>query len=150
MWQDIVSWTWDFDDGSFGSDSIAFHSYDDVGTYMIMLTTVSEYNCIDTLTKMLLITDYNIYIPNAFTPFSTNDQLNEIFKAYGYGIKVFKMEIYSRWGERIFTSNSIDEGWDGTSEEGNQVPVGIYIYNIETENIYGEEFKYQGQVKLIR
>ena len=150
IWQDIVQWIWDYDNGSFGSDSISYHSFSDTGTYVIMLTTVSEYNCIDTMTKILTITDYNLYIPNAFTPFSTNDELNEIFKAYGIGITDFKMEIYDRWGGRLFTSNSLDIGWDGTTKNGNQVPVGIYIYLIEAVNIYGENFKYHGQVKLIR
>jgi gliding motility-associated-like protein len=150
LWQSIDFWTWNFADGSFGSDSISFHSYSDTGTYIIVLTTVSEYNCIDTLSKKLIITDYNLYIPNAFTPFSTNDQLNEVFKAYGFGVSLYKMEIYSRWGERIFTSDSLDYGWDGTTENGEQVPVGIYIYYIETKNIYGEDYKYSGQVKLIR
>ena len=150
IWQNIASWIWDYDDGSFGSDSISYHSFADTGTYYIMLTTVSEYNCIDTLVKKLLITDYNLYIPNSFTPFSTNDQINEIFKAYGIGVSSFAMEIYTRWGQRVFTSNSLDIGWDGTSEDGMQMPVGIYIYSIITENIYGEEFKYHGQVKLIR
>ena len=115
-----------------------------------MLTTISEYNCVDTLIKQLLITDYNLYIPNSFTPFSTNDQLNDIFRAYGIGVKTFKMEIYTRWGQRVFTSNSLEVGWDGTSKDGKQMPVGVYIYNIVTQNIYGEEFKYHGQVKLIR
>ena len=150
IWQTISSWLWDFDDGSYGYDSISFHSYADTGTYTIMLTTVSEYNCIDTLTKQLIITDYNLYIPNAFTPFSTDDQLNEIFKAYGYGIKKFKMQIFYRWGEWIFTSDSIDVGWDGTSPEGEQVPSAIYLYVVEAENIYGEEYRYTGYVKLIR
>ena len=115
-----------------------------------MLTTISEYNCIDTITKKLTITDYSLYIPNSFTPFSSNDNINNIFKAYGVGVKNFKMEIYSRWGERLFQSNSLNLGWDGTSYKGSQVPVGIYIYLIETQNIYGEIFKYNGQVKLIR
>ena len=150
IWQSIISWDWDFDDGSFGIDSIAYHSFADTGVYIIMLTTISEYNCIDTITKKLTITDYSLYIPNSFTPFSSNDNINNIFKAYGVGVKNFKMEIYSRWGERIFQSNSLNLGWDGTSYKGSHVPVGIYIYLIETQNIYGEIFKYNGQVKLIR
>ena len=150
IWQNIVEWNWDYDDGGFGSDSISYHSYSDTGSFVVMLTTISQYNCIDTLTKIVVISDYNLYIPNAFTPFSTNDDLNNIFKAYGIGILNFKMEIFSRWGERIFTSNSIDIGWDGTSINDNQVPVGIYIYLIEAENVFGETFKYNGQVKLIR
>ena len=150
IWQDIVTWIWDFDDGAFGSDSIAYHSYNSEGLYQVMLTTISEYNCIDTLTKPLIISDYNLYIPNAFTPFSTDDEYNNIFKAYGIGIVSFKMDIHDRWGGRIFRSNSLEIGWDGTTEQGNQVPVGIYIYNIVAENVYGEVFKYIGQVKLIR
>ena len=150
IWQNIVEWNWDYDDGGFGSDSISYHSYSDTGSFVVMLTTISQYNCIDTLTKIVVISDYNLYIPNAFTPFSTNDDINNIFKAYGVGILNFKMEIFSRWGERIFTSNSIDIGWDGTSINDNQVPVGIYIYLIEAENVFGETFKYNGQVKLIR
>ena len=94
--------------------------------------------------------DFSFFIPNTFTPFSTDDNLNDIFKAYGIGIVKFKMDIFSRWGDRIFNSDSLDYGWDGTSYEGNQVPVGVYIYLIEAENIYGEIFKYHGQVKLIR
>ena len=81
IWQDIVSWIWDFDDGAFGSDSIAYHSYDSEGLYQVMLTTISEYNCIDTLTKPLIISDYNLYIPNAFTPFSTESQTSFSFES---------------------------------------------------------------------
>ena len=81
---------------------------------------------------------------------TTDDNFNNIFKPYGVGVELFNMEIYSRWGERIFQSNSLDLGWDGTSKNGNEVPVGIYMYYIETQNINGEIFKYNGQFKLIR
>ena len=60
------------------------------------------------------------------------------------------MIIFNRWGQQIFTSNSIDDGWDGKSKDNNQVPVGIYMYTIDLVNIYGQDYKYSGQVKLIR
>ena len=61
------------------------------------------------------------------------------------------MIIFNRWGQQIFISNSIDNGWDGKSmQNGNQVPAGIYMYTIDLVNIYGQDYKYQGQVKLIR
>ena len=61
------------------------------------------------------------------------------------------MEIYNRWGQQIFISNSIDVGWDGRSMQNNlDVPGGIYMYVIDLVNIYGQDFKYSGQVKLIR
>ena len=151
IWQDIVSWSWDYDDGSFGSDSISYHSYSDTGSFVVILTTVSQYNCVDTLSKVVFINDYNLYIPNTFTPFSTDDNLNNIFKAYGIGVKSFSMLIYNRWGEQIFISNSIDYGWDGTSSKNNQqVPLGTYTYFIQAENIYGELFKYNGLIRILR
>ena len=60
------------------------------------------------------------------------------------------MIIFNRWGQQIFTSNSIDVGWDGKTIDNNQVPVGIYMYTIDLVNIYGQDYKYSGQVKLIR
>ena len=60
------------------------------------------------------------------------------------------MIIFNRWGQQIFTSNSIYDGWDGKSIDNNQVPVGIYMYTIDLVNIYGQDYKYSGQVKLIR
>ena len=147
---EIVSWQWDFGDGYFNYDSVAYHSYLDTGTYDVTLVITTLFNCLDTLSKQVKITDYNIFIPNAFTPFSTDDELNNIFKAYGSGIVEFKMIIFNRWGQQIFTSNSIDDGWDGKSIDNNQVPVGIYMYTIDLVNIYGQDYKYSGQVKLIR
>ena len=41
--------------------------------------------------------------------------------------------------------------WDGTYfKNDNLCPVGIYTYTVFIENIYGEIFEYQGQVKLLR
>ena len=148
---EIISWQWDFGDGYYDYDSVVYHFYSDTGTYDVTFVITTLFNCQDTLTKQVKITDYSIFIPNAFTPFSTDDELNNIFKAYGSGIEEFKMIIFNRWGQQIFISNSIDNGWDGKSMQNeNQVPAGIYMYTIDLVNIYGQDYKYQGQVKLIR
>ena len=148
---EIVSWQWDFGDGYYDYDSVVYHSYADTGTYDVTFIITTLYNCLDTLVKQVKITDYNIFIPNAFTPFSTNDELNEVFKPYGVGILEYNMRIYNRWGQEIFYSNSIDVGWDGTTGDGiNQANVGIYLYRIEVKNIYNQDYSYQGELKLIR
>ena len=84
--QEILFWNWDFGDNYFSNDSIAYHSYADTGIYVVTLITQSSYNCLDTLSKEVRITDFNIFIPNAFTPFSSDDNLNDVFIAYGVGI----------------------------------------------------------------
>ena len=148
--QEILFWNWDFGDNYFSSDSIAYHSYADTGIYIVTLITKSNFNCLDTLSKEVRITDFNIFIPNAFTPFSSNDNLNDIFKPFGVGITKFNMIILNRWGGEIFISDSINIGWNGKSINDDQLPQGIYLYIIEIENVYGQNYKYNGQVKLLR
>ena len=149
-WQSVVSWEWDFGDGTFGSDSITTHVYNEQGEYNVLLTITTEANCIDTISYNVLIDEYDLFIPNAFTP-GTADDINTEFKPYGYGISNFRMNIYTRWGERVFETDDIEIGWDGTHYlNGADCFIGIYVYYIEVENIYGEIFKYENQVRLLR
>ena len=149
-WQNVSSWEWDFGDGTFGSDSITSHVYMQQGEFTVVLTITTDQNCIDTVSHKVLIDDYDLFIPNAFTP-GSNDDLNKEFKAYGYGVVNYTLHIYSRWGERVFESNDFERGWDGTHYlNGSDCPSGVYAAFIEVENIYGEIFKYERQVNLIR
>ena len=51
----------------------------------------------------------------------------------------------------IFESDGINRGWDGTTRDGKNIaPSGVYLYYIAVENIYGEMFKYEGKLNLIR
>ncbi|MGG9960568.1 gliding motility-associated C-terminal domain-containing protein [Ferruginibacter sp. SUN106] len=69
-----------------------------------------------------------LYIPSAFTP--NNDGKNDIFKpGYGDNIVSYSIEIYNRWGEKVFTSNQINKGWDGKFK-GVLQPAGVYAWLI--------------------
>ncbi len=69
-----------------------------------------------------------LYIPTAFTP--NNDGKNDIFKpGYGENVVSYSMEIYNRWGEKVFTSNNINKGWDG-KRKGILQPNGLYVWFI--------------------
>jgi gliding motility-associated-like protein len=68
-----------------------------------------------------------LYIPNTFTPNNDND--NEVFGAYGLNIKDFNMLIFNRWGEQIFTSNTIDNRWNGYYN-GKLCQEDVYVYKI--------------------
>lgn len=93
-----------------------------------------------------------IWIPNTFSP--NNDNINDIFKPVASTPLVeFKMYIYTKWGEMIFTSDNIEKGWDGTFE-GKMCPVGVYEYVIYFEGlgnvIVEEENTKRGHVLLLR
>lgn len=148
-WQNALYWDWDFGDGTNGTDSIAFHSYQEIGEYDVSLKLTTEYNCIDILTKKVTILEYELFIPNAFTPFSIDDNINSEFKPLGVGINQFLMTIYSRWGQVIFSTNDIEQGWNGKfNNTDKNLQLGVYLYFIEIKDVFGATHKYEGQFTL--
>lgn len=113
-------------------------------TYYAQLTDSNGCKRTDSLVVEVIS---NLYIPNTFSP--NGRAPNDIFKAEGIHILKYKMKIYNRWGEHIFTTNSLDEGWDGTIN-GRQAPIGTYIYQVWYTIISGRERSQTGHVNIIR
>ncbi|PSL34586.1 T9SS type B sorting domain-containing protein [Chitinophaga ginsengisoli] len=117
-------------------------------TYIV--TTVTGLNCIkEDRVTVYVDTRRFLYVPTAFTP--NKDGVNDVFRVKGGGVAIFKMSVYNRWGELIFTSTDFNKGWNGTF--GNELlPNGAYVYMIEYA-YYGSEKKIylqRGSVMLIR
>ncbi len=90
------------------------------------------------------------YAPNAFTP--NGDGLNDVFlpAIAFHDLKSFKMDVYNRWGERIYETESIkNAGWDGTIN-GKDAPQGAYVYIVRFTSSDGQEYEEQGTVTLTR
>jgi gliding motility-associated-like protein len=98
-----------------------------------------------------VIRDCYLNIPNAFTP--DGDGLNDYFlprELLSSGVKTFKMDIYNRWGENIFTTTAIDgRGWDG-KYNGVSQPMATYVYIIDVEFNNNLKKNYKGNVILVR
>jgi len=74
---------------------------------------------------------YQYFIPNAFTP--NGDGKNDIFRVLGQYRNIrFNMYIYDRWGQLMFHSENIDEGWDGTYKN-NLCMSGTYTWLINID-----------------
>jgi len=117
-------------------------------TMSFFATVETEDGCIERDSVVVTVSG-NLYIPNAFTP--DGDGINDIFKAQGIDIEDFRMEIFNRWGELIFESNSMDIGWNGSSpNEDYYAPADVYPYRIVATEHTGEVFEYEGTVNLIR
>lgn len=89
----------------------------------------------------------SLYVPNTFTP--NLDEINPIFFAYGTEIAKFEMRIFNRWGQEIFMSDNIHQGWNGTYL-GKNCPLGVYVWRIEYEELSGKGGSLIGHVNLIR
>jgi gliding motility-associated-like protein len=88
-----------------------------------------------------------VFFPNVFTP--NNDGLNDIFFPKGLFIKTLKMEVFNSNGQKIFESAALGEGWDGTFQ-GKPMPVGVYIYHYEVEDLIGNRLRDSGSFLLQR
>lgn len=92
-----------------------------------------------------------VNIPNAFTP--NGDGYNDYFfprQLLSKNVTEFNMQIYNRWGEKIFETTSLNgRGWDGKVNEEFQ-PNGVYIYLIDVTFGNNTKERYQGNVTLLR
>jgi gliding motility-associated-like protein len=103
------------------------------GKQIFEVTVYSSRGC--SSSKSILINDFTyparqFLVPNAFTP--NNDGLNDCFGVakWGGAVRNFRMNIYNRGGQLVFTSDEINKCWDGTVN-GNLQASGTYVYQIE-------------------
>ncbi len=101
----------------------------------------------ETTIEVVVVNDYIIYIPNAFTP--NNDGVNDVFKINAKGVKEIYFSVYNRWGEKIFYSESLDMGWDGTYMNKEMLPQ-VYVYTVTIQFLDGYMMSKKGSVTLIR
>lgn len=110
-------------------------------------TSISNESCV--------ILPSRIYIPNAFSP--NNDGLNESFEIVsnslyqktGNALRDFKLSIYNRWGEEIFSSRDPENGWNGKTN-GMDAPAGTYLYRVYAVGKDSKRYYLNGEIKLIR
>nr|NQU91174.1 gliding motility-associated C-terminal domain-containing protein [Bacteroidota bacterium] len=89
-----------------------------------------------------------ISIPNAFTP--GRDPKPE-FKPETVFVDAegYQMLIFNKWGQLIFESDNLDEGWDG-NYKGQYVTSGAYVYLISCKTFEGQKIEKKGTVTVIR
>ena len=92
--------------------------------------------------------DYNVYVPNAFTP--NNDGNNDRFRAHFLTPPAnFFIQIFNRGGSEVYASKNPTDGWDGTFDNTRQ-PTGAYVWYIRFTDKLGKAHSLTGTVLLIR
>lgn len=87
------------------------------------------------------------YVPNAFTP--NGDGKNDVFRIPpGISLKLKEFAIYDQWGTKVFSTENISKGWDGTFS-GKKQAAGVYVYIIKATNEKGR-IVLKGSFLLIR
>lgn len=141
---------WQFGDenNQNSSDQNPSFIYNKPGLFICKLIVQNDEGCIDSNYLDLTVAEKaTLFASNVFTP--NGDSTNDRFFAVGTSIKEFHMYIYNRWGELLFESNDIKEGWNGETK-GNPCPDGVYIYLINATGTNDHIYNLHGTVTLIR
>ena len=115
-------------------------------TYELEVTTTDGCDGSDKITIEVF---YGLHMPNAFTP--NNDGKNDVFRIpLSYPVKLNSFSIYNRWGNKVFTTSDVSQGWDGSWNHQLQ-PSGTYVWEIDYFDIIsGKTAHNSGTVVLIR
>jgi gliding motility-associated-like protein len=136
----IETWFWDFDDEeNTSSAQNPSYTFNDPGTYDVLLVVTTADGCIDSTIVSYVIFPPDILIPNVFTP--NGDDLNETFSIENLEFYQHELRIYSRWGTLVHESTNANRPW----RAGDQ-PDGTYYYVLTLED--GRELA--GHVTVLR
>ncbi|MCW5907578.1 MAG: gliding motility-associated C-terminal domain-containing protein [Chitinophagales bacterium] len=117
--------------------------------YNVVVT--NEDGCVGTAQFVVtVIPNYDVFIPNAFTP--NGDGENDYWQIFGNlnGIKQFEIMLFNRIGEKVFESNDLNFKWDG-HYKGVKVPPGVYVYHAKFVWLNNHsDNKYTGSLTILR
>lgn len=116
-------------------------------TYTVQVTDSNGCSATALITVIIEQLADNIFIPNAFSP--NGDGQNDVLLAKGNNLAAFYMAIYDRWGNKVFESNNINNGWDG-SYNGKPMETGTYTYYANGSFTDGKPFNKKGNITLVR
>src|SRR5690554_931515 len=151
-----VDYEWNFEEGDPYYSSLKNPTIDFpegvIGDYDIDLFVFSEFDCRDTIRKTItVLPEVLIFAPNAFTP--DGDEKNNFWKPSIEGVDIYgvSIEVFNRWGEKVWESHDLDIGWDGTyGQSGEKVRPGTYIWKISAPDLINDNvYEWEGHVTVL-
>lgn len=88
-----------------------------------------------------------LFVPNAFSP--NSDNVNDVLYIKNDCIKELEFKIYDRWGNKVFESTDVANGWDG-SYLGKNMNADIFVYSMNALLFSGEQISRKGNICLMR
>lgn len=91
---------------------------------------------------------YKVNLPTAFSP--NSDGVNDIVYVEGWGIdELLEYRIFNRWGDEVYFTADITEGWDGTYR-GSLQNIDSYAYRVRALMFSGQVITKEGTITLLR
>ena len=148
---DRYQWTFGGVGDAVSTEKSPVHYYTEPGIYTITLEVWTENDCYDTKTieNAVVVEPAGTFVfPTAFNPYSSYEP-NKVFKPKYRGIKEYKLEVYNRWGEKVFESTDPEVGWNGYID-GKIGAQDVYAWKVTGKYKNGAPFQATGDVTLLR
>ncbi len=144
-------YSWDFGDDETSAEINPVHTFTALGEYNSQLFVESDFGCKDTSELLIKVLPFSVFTPNAFRPDSDIPE-NRTFMPVGVGADIsrFNLKIYNRLGQLVFETQTPENPWDGTAQNGTAAPMGNYVWISHYFDIQGFEHDQKGQVILVR
>jgi len=147
-----IFYKWIFGDGdsilTSKRDTLISHFYNKSGVNTTCLIVYNLAGCTDTACSDIIATVVPLLdVPTAFTP--NGDGINDLVNVRGFGISKMDWRIYNRWGQLVFQTGSMNEGWDG-KYKGVLQPQEVYVYVLDVTFTDGTTFRKKGDITLLR
>ncbi|MDD4373952.1 MAG: PKD domain-containing protein [Bacteroidales bacterium] len=122
---------WDFMTGQTSTEENPIYQFEEDGLYEVMLVAYNSHLCPDTAINAYEIIFTGLYFPNSFVPGHSEQEFSE-FKGKGENLETYTLEIFTSWGQLIWSSSRLEDGrpadaWDGTYNN-QDLPTGSYIW----------------------
>ncbi len=116
--------------------------------YILTVQSIAGCTATDTIDVKVFKIKPDLYVPNGFTP--NGDGKNDIFMPIPIGMKSLTyFKVYNRLGQLMYSTNQMNEGWDGTFK-GNPQSTGVFVWMAQGIDYLGNTITEKGTVTLIR
>ncbi len=124
-------------------------TYPDTGRWAYNVHIKSINGCEgDDSIKVWVVNQPALFMPTGFTP--NGDGLNDMLRMLSVGYsKINFFRVFNRWGQVVFQTDKIANGWDGTFK-GKEADIGTYFWILSVKDRYGKDEMIKGDVTLIR
>ncbi|MEZ4923007.1 MAG: gliding motility-associated C-terminal domain-containing protein, partial [Crocinitomicaceae bacterium] len=99
------------------------------------------------VTITVVLVCHEVFVPSAFSP--NDDGENDMLCVYSDCWDHLTFNVYNRWGEKVFSSESESVCWDGTWN-GKPLNPAVFVYTVDGYLLNGELISQKGNISLIR
>lgn len=145
---------WNFGAGQRSDEAAPMVDYDTAGQYAVIVLAVDSAGCIYSANFSFEVAfcepegGCGYVFPNTFTP--NADGVNDTFGLlYNCPVESFGLRIFDRWGNQVFQTEDLEQGWDG-NYKSRPAPSEVYFFVAVVTTAQGETLNLKGDLTLVR